>query len=153
MTSGLNTLMTARSPTPSQWPTSSSASHGPLVTGVGRGDHLGDPLGAAAGEPAGAHEQLVLADLGLPAADVAAAALQGAAAVDEQVADLAGVAARPRERHAADQEPATDADAAVEVGDVGVPDRGAAQVLGEDAEVGVVAGEHAPSEPLARAAR
>ena len=121
---------------------------GPLVTVVRGGDHLVDPLGSAAGESSGQHQQLVLADLGLPAADVAAPALLRAAAVDQQVPDLAGVAARPRERDAADQEPAADADAAVEVRHVGVPDRGAAQVLGEHAEVRVVVGEHAPPEPL-----
>jgi hypothetical protein len=46
-------------------------------------------------QPSGAAQQLVLADLGLPAADVAAPALLRAAAVDEQVPDLTGVAARP----------------------------------------------------------
>ena len=134
---GLKMLMTARRPSATQWAMSSSASRRLLLAG-GRGpDDLLDGLRSTSGQPARQGQQPVLADLGLEAAGVPAAAL-GSVGVQRQVADLPGVAARPGQRLAADDEAAPHADAAGEVGDVVAPDGHPAQVFGPGAEVGVV---------------
>ena len=79
----------------------------------------------------------VRADLGLPAAAVAAVAgLAGR--VEAQVPDLAGVAARALEPPPAGDDAGTDADVAGDVDQVVDPDADAALVLGQGAEVGVV---------------
>ena len=69
------------------------------------------PSVPAAGRPAGATQQRPRADLGLPAADRAAAARQ-AVRVDRDVADLAAVAGGAGERRAVDDQAAADADLA-----------------------------------------
>jgi hypothetical protein len=122
---------------------------GPGVATVGRLDHLGDRRWTAAGEPAGRREQLVLADLGLQAADRAAPAAV-AGAVDHHVPDLAGEPDRAAQGDAADEEPATDADASAQVGDVVRAHRDATQVLGPGTQVGVVGGHHRQAELLAQ---
>ncbi len=109
---------------------------------------------ASAGGMAGAPEQGMRADLGLPAADRPAAAGR-AVRVDRDVADLAGVAGDAGERLAVDDEPAADADLAGDEQHVVGAAGGAAADLGEGAQVGVVG--HAdrrgraerPRQPLA----
>ena len=77
------------------------------------------------------------ADLGLPAAEGSAPA--GSAVRDDgQVADLAGVAGRALEWPPTDDEPASDADLAVDVQHVVDPDGSAAAMLGKHAEIGLV---------------
>ena len=88
-------------------------------------------LGAAAAHRmTGPEQQGVLADLGLPAADRAAAAGRPAR-VDRHVPDLAAVAGGAGQRPAIDDEPAADPDLARDEQDVVGADRRAAAVLGE----------------------
>ncbi|GAA3286214.1 hypothetical protein GCM10020218_047670 [Dactylosporangium vinaceum] len=80
----------------------------------------------------------MFADLGLPAA-VGAAAAGLAVGVDDHVADLAAVAAVAGDRAAGGDDAATDAGVAVEVDEVVAAGGGAAGVLGQGGQVGVVA--------------
>ena len=71
--------------------------------------------------------------------------------VHEYVTHLAGEPASPGQRHTAHQEPTTDADTRAEIGDVGVTHSGAAKVLGQHPEVGVVPRELIPQRHLYQA--
>ena len=90
------------------------------------------PVPAGVRRQPGERQERALADLGLPAADRAAAARRPAR-VDRQVADLAAVAGHSVERPAADDRAAADADLARDVEQVVDADAGAPQVLGERA--------------------
>ena len=97
---------------------------------------------------AGPQEQGVLADLGLPAAD-RAAATGDAVRVDRDVADLAAVAGDAGQRLAVDDEAAADADLAVDEQDVLGADGRAAPDLGQGAQVGIV-GDRDRRRPVER---
>ena len=92
---GSNMLTRPASPIPSQRPTSVERAQGGRRAGLGLAQDGVDLGPAAAGRAARQAQQRRLADLGLPAADRAAAAGR-AVRVDRHVADLAGVARRRR---------------------------------------------------------
>ena len=96
---------------PSQRPTSAKAASAVGRPGLGARQDRVDARPAAVRRTAGAAQQRAAADLGLPAADRAAAARQPVR-VDRDVADLAAVAGRAGERLAVDDQAAADADLA-----------------------------------------
>ena len=106
---------------------------GPPVATPCRRDDVLDVVRAVDGV-----QQHVLADLRLPAADRAAPA-DPSSGVDAHVPDLAGVAARAGQRTAVEDDPAADADLAGQVHEVLHADSSAPGLLGNGAEVGVVA--------------
>ena len=132
-----------RAPAPSASPASASREHG-VDARRGRRRRRGRAQRSSA----------ALADLGLPAADRAAAA-GGAVRVDRHVADLAAVAGRAGQRLAVDDQPAADADLAGDEQDVVDADRRAAPVLGQGAKVRLVGDQdrHGRAERAAPAAR
>src|SRR5262249_58493171 len=74
------------------------------------------------------------------------AAAAAAAGVDDHVAELAAVPALTAEEPPADDDPAADADVAVQVDQVLAADPDAALVLGQRAEIGVVGHGHRQAE-------
>ena len=137
-TSGLNRLIRFDTARPSERATVRTAVRATASPLGRRGEYLGHRLAADRPGVTGQAQQRLFADERLDAA-VAAAAAQRAGRIEHHVPDLAGEAAGAGELDRVGDDAAADADLAVDVDAVRSAARGAAQVFGQRAEVGVVA--------------